>query len=167
MTQRLAESMGVPYDPDMDVREALRLGRVAVVDSGQIGSGDYAPCMHPAPTTAMAAAGVNCTRMAGHKGVHAHVLRWDMSHVEVAQQQKALEDERRKREEALKRLEREQRQIKEAQAKVMAEKAKEARKAMESLHREFARLDSMTYGPQQPKNQRFRDQNVGKLRGKR
>lgn len=59
-----------PYEPDMSVQEALDLGLIAVIDTGQIGRGTYKMC-------GVLSHDGKCTRSVGHIGVHAYVARWE------------------------------------------------------------------------------------------
>lgn len=71
------------YDPDMPVSEALRLGLIAIIDTGMIGNGaEYMEsCGHQSdwtyshPSDAYTVHG-SCNRSVGHTGQHAFVARW-------------------------------------------------------------------------------------------
>lgn len=176
-------SRDVPYDPDMTVEEALRMGLIAIVDSGRIGSPNWQPCNHPSPyprsNTDGDAGTIACTRMRGHAGHHAFVVRWNMSYVEwQAEQMRRVRDERA-REEARKRQV-EARDRAEQELQKMAEAAKKMGQVISQIPAkpspvevQFNRDISMVYGPmaedrnRTSKKAKYRHQDVGKIKGRR
>lgn len=59
-----------PYDPDMDVREALRAGLIVAHDSIKTGDTYTIPCGMPIDQSS------ECTRSLGHKGNHTVLIRY-------------------------------------------------------------------------------------------
>lgn len=141
-----------PYDPDLTVQEALELGLIAVIDSGSLGSQES--CNERLPwrierRKAVQGQALRCTRNRGHEGVHAVVLRSELTADELAEQERAAE--------ALER-----------RLKAVIVKAVDTK-----LYDDWRALDreaSMMYGDLGSKGQKkdqFRDKNAGKVKGPR